>query len=148
MCYNIYTPKERKVKPMALSKADEQKKIALMRELHLTEAEALDVIDADKCIDRGERMEFDLPPDKEKEAKKMANVTTRKKPITFDNKPRARKENPTKQSIIAELAKFLEEQSENATEEVTITNKERVIDFRIGDTHYSITLTQHRKPKT
>ena len=132
---------------MALSKADEQKKIALMRELHLTEKEALDVIDADKCIDRGERMEFDLPPDKEKEAKKMANVTTRKKPIVLDSKPRPRKEDVTKQGIITAIEECLKNHPEIAFTDVVITNKEKVVDFKIGEDEYSISLTKHRKAK-
>ena len=133
---------------MALSKADEAKKIALMRNLHLTEAEALDVIDADKCIDRGEKMEFDLPEDKAKVAKEYAKINAKgKAPTVYKFDKRERKANPTKQSIIAELAKFLTEQSENACEDIVITNAERQVAFRIGDNNYELTLVQKRKPK-
>ena len=131
---------------MALSKADEIKKVNLMR-LGMTEKEALDVIDCDHEIDRGIAQEFDLDPEREKMAKKFANATTKKKPTVYDFKQRERKANPTKASIIAEIAKFLAEDSENACENVVITNKERQISFSIGDNQYEFTLVQKRKPK-
>lgn len=132
---------------MALSKEDETKKVNLMR-LGMTEKEALDVIACDHEIDRGIAQEFDLDPEREKMAKKFANATTKKKPTVYDFKQRERKANPTKASIIAEIAKFLAEDSENACENVTITNKERQIAFRIGENDYEFTLVQKRKPKT
>ena len=131
---------------MALSKEDERKKVALMR-LGMSEKAALDVIDADHEIDRGIRQEFDLDEETEKMAKKYANATTKKKPTVYEFTKRERKANPTKASIISELAKFLEEASENATEDVTITNKERQIAFTIGEDKYELTLVQKRKPK-
>lgn len=122
----------------------------LMRILGISEEEALQVIADDKAIDRGERMSFDLPIELEKEAKKLANVTTRKTPTVynFDTSKKKRKENPTKSGIISEIAKFLEEKSENACENVKITNAERQISFAIGENSYEFTLVQKRKPKT
>lgn len=122
----------------------------LMRILGISEEEALQVIADDKAIDRGERMSFDLPIELEKEAKKLANVTTRKTPTVynFDTSKKKRKENPTKSGIISEIAKFLEEKSENACENVKITNAERQISFTIGENSYEFTLVQKRKPKT
>lgn len=131
---------------MALSKEDETKKVNLMR-LGMTEKEALDVIACDHEIDRGIAQEFDLDPEKEKMAKKFANATTKKKPTVYDFKQRERKANPTKANIIAEIAKFLTEDSENACENVIVTNKERQISFSIGDNQYEFTLVQKRKPK-
>lgn len=131
---------------MALSKDDENKKIALMR-LGMTEREALDVIDCDHEIDRGIAQEFDLDPETEKMAKKYANATTKKKPTVYEFKPRERKANPTKAGIISELAKFLTDDSEYATEGVEITNKERMIAFTIGEDKFELTLVQKRKPK-
>jgi hypothetical protein len=117
----------------------------IMRTLNVTAEEAKQILAEDRAIDRGERMDFDLDPEAEKLAKKMANVGTRK---TSDQPTeRKRKENPTKASIIAELAKFLAESSENACENVEITNKERQIAFKIGGNDFELTLTQKRKPK-
>lgn len=130
----------------------ETQKERIMRVLDVSAEEADEILKADKAIDRGERVPFDLSPEKEKLAKKFANVDTkkRKKPTVYnlDAKGKARKENPTKASIIAELAKFLTENSENACEMVEITNKERQIAFKIGENAYELTLVQKRKPKS
>lgn len=130
----------------------ETQKERIMRILDVSAEEADEILKADKAIDRGERVPFDLSPEKERLAKKFANVDTkqRKKPTVYnlDARGKARKENPTKASIIAELAKFLTENSENACEMVEITNKERQIAFKIGENTYELTLVQKRKPKT
>ena len=130
----------------------ETQKERIMRVLDVSAEEADEILKADKAIDRGERVPFDLSPEQEKLAKKFANVDTkkRKKPTVYnlDARGKARKENPTKASIIAELAKFLTETSENACEMVEITNKERQIAFKIGENAYELTLVQKRKPKS
>lgn len=131
---------------MALS-AEDKRKVQACRALGMTEQEALDVVACDHEIDRGIAQEFDLDPEREKMAKKFANATTKKKPTVYDFKQRERKANPTKASIIAELAKFLAEDSENACEGVEVTNKERQIAFTIGDQKYELTLVQKRTPK-
>lgn len=109
--------------------------------------EAKDIIEKDKIIDKGGRTEFDLTPEQEKMAKKFANVKTKKTVYNFDNRGKARKENPTKAGIIKELSEFLEKISEYACENVEITNKERQIAFKIGENAYELTLVQKRKPK-
>jgi hypothetical protein len=125
--------------------------IEAMRKMGLTEEEIADVVKSDEAIDKGEKVYFDLDPEKEKEAKKFAKAGTRKAPTVYklDNAEgkRSRKENPTKAGIIAEIAKFLAENSENACENVEITNKERQIAFKIGENLYELTLVQKRKPK-
>ena len=114
----------------------------IMKHLNCSKEEALDIIECDKAIDRGERMDFDLPIEAEKEAKKMANVGTRK----TDGKKteRKRKENPTKATIIAEIAQFL---TENGYGNVEITNKERQIALKVDENAFELTLVQKRKPK-
>ena len=128
-----------------------KKQIESMRKLGFTDEEIEDVIKADDAIDHGEKVDFDLDPEKEKEAKKYIKSGTRKAPVNYqlDNTggKRSRKENPTKNAIITEIAKFLEETSENACENVVIVNKERQIAFTIGENSYELTLVQKRKPK-
>jgi hypothetical protein len=123
----------------------------IMEALHCSDAEAEQIMADDKAIDRGQKMPFDLDDEAEKVARKFAKTGTRKAPPAYklDNTggKRSRKENPTKASIIAELAKFLEHDSENACVEVEITNKERQIAFKIGENAYELTLVQKRKPK-
>ena len=125
----------------------ETQKEKIMRVLECSEEEAEDVMKWDKVIDQGGRTPYDLNPALEKEAKKMANCKDRKKPTIYDFKKRERKENPTKAGIIAELAEFLKENSENACENVEITNKERQISFKVGENSYELTLVQKRKAK-
>ena len=125
----------------------ESQKEKLMRILGIDAETAEDVIKTDKMIDKGERTPYDLDPETEKMAKKFANVKDRK-PTVYNFQKRERKANPTKGGIIAEIAKFLEEMSEFATESVEITNKERQISFKIGENAFELTLVQKRKPKS
>jgi hypothetical protein len=126
----------------------ESQKERIMRTLGVTSQEADEILAFDKAIDRGERTPYDLPPEKEKEAKKFANVKDHKKPTVYNFKQRERKKNPTKSAIITEIANFLRETSENACENVEITNAERQIAFKIGENAYEFTLVQKRKPKS
>lgn len=127
------------------------KQLEAMKKLGLSDAEIQELIAADAAIDKGEKMDFDLTAEQMKEAKKYTKAGTKKAPTVYkmDNTDgkRSRKENPTKAGIIAEIAKFLVENSENACENVEITNKERQIAFKIGENLYELTLVQKRKPK-
>ena len=114
----------------------------IMRNLKCSREEAEEIVACDKAIDRGERMAFDLDPQAEKQAKKYANTGTRK--TDGAKTERKRKENPTKATIISEIAQFL---TENGYEMVNITNKERQIAFKVGENDYELTLVQKRKPK-
>ncbi len=139
-----------RIKETMSKKEIEQKKINAMKKLGWSDEEIAEVMACDKAIDQGEKMDFDLSDEQLKEVKKLTK-TTSKKPTVYqlDNKEgkRSRKENPTKAGIIAELAQFLQENSENACENVEITNKERQIAFQIGENSYELTLVQKRKPK-
>lgn len=115
----------------------------IMRNLKCSREEAEQIVADDKAIDRGERMDFDLTPEQEKQAKKYANTGTRK--TDGAKTERKRKENPTKASVIAEISKFL---AENGYDFVEITNKERQIAFKIGENAYELTLVQKRKAKS
>lgn len=130
----------------------EDKRIEAAMKLGMSREDALAMLAEDKRIDRGEVMEWDLPPEEHKKAMKYANSDEKKKKApaayNFDTSGKKRKENPTKAGIIAELARFLTENSEYATENVEITNKERQIAFKIGDTGFELTLVQKRKPKS
>lgn len=136
---------------MVTARIDEMQIARIMSGLHCSRDEAVEVFLSDKAIDRGERMPFDLDPETEKMAKKFANVQERKRKAptvyNFDISTKKRKENPTKSGIIAEIAKFLQENSENACENVNIINLERQISFTIGENTYEFTLVQKRKPK-
>lgn len=116
----------------------------LMTLLGCSEDEAKDIIETDKAIDRGERVYFDLDKAKEKEAIKMANVGTRKKPTVYDFSKRERKADTTKEGVIQQIADFL---TENGYADVEIVNKSKLITFKIGTDTYKFDLIRQRQPK-
>ena len=65
------------------------------------------------------------------------------KPEKKTQKDRTRKENPTKEMVIAKIAEMLPEFAEN----VVIENKGKLITFTIGEDEFKIDLVQKRKPK-
>ena len=117
----------------------------IMKGLHCSEAEAKAIYEADKAIDRNEPMPFDLTAEQKKVAKKYTSTGTKAPTVYKYSKRKTHKENPTKAAIIAELFDFLTKNSENACENVEITNKERQIAFKCGENAYELTLVQKRK---
>ena len=131
-----------------ISEKEYQAKISnLMKKLDCTAEEAKEIIMDDYDIDHDVKKDFDLSAEKLKEANKYTKTGTRKAPTAYKFEKRQRKENPTKRSIVAELATFLRENSENACEDVEITNIERMIAFRVGENRYELTLIHKRPPK-
>ena len=114
----------------------------IMNGLKCSREEAEQILADDKAIDRGERMSFDLDKETEKQVKKWANTGTRQ--TNGEKTERKRKENPTKATIIAEIANFL---TEKGYEMVEITNKERQIALKVGENAFELTLIQKRQPK-
>ena len=115
----------------------------IMRNLKCSKEEAEQILADDKAIDKGERMDFDLSPEAEKQAKKFANTGTRQ--INGQKTERKRKENPTKEGIIQLLATFLQENGNFSA--VNITNASRMIAFSCENDDFELTLVQKRKKK-
>ena len=135
---------------MATLKEIERQKDA-MRKLGMTEEEIEELMEYDKEIDKGKKnLEHDLSAEQEKIAKKAIHVKGKAVALP-DEKPqkkeRKAKENPTKELVIAEIARFLTENAEISAENVEILNKTRQIAFKIGENNYEIALTEKRKPK-
>ena len=80
---------------------------------------------------------------KAKESKITATVHQAKSDNRKERKPRERKPDEEKEKIISNLAKFLE----NSTENVKITNISKIIEFDIGENHCKLDLVRQRKPK-
>ena len=114
-----------------------------LMKLGMTEAEAREVIEADKAIDKGEKMDFDLSKEQEKETRKYRQAD-RTKPFIPDLKPRARKPNEDKRELIAAIEEMLT-YSDIQAENVVITNIERQIDFEFRGTRYRVVLSAPRK---
>lgn len=118
----------------------------IMKNLGLTEEEADELLKADKAIDKGEKMPFDLTKEQQEIAKSFIKTGTKtKKAPTVYKFEKKKTENVPK----AELIKKLEELLNNeGFIDVKIVNAERLISFSNGDNSFELTLTQKRKPKT
>ena len=117
----------------------------LVDKLECSIDEAVDILDADKAIDRNQKVDFDLSPEEHKQAMKLANV--KEHTVKKSNVYRPRKPNVTKGEIIAGLSKFLTEMAEFEVLDEEITNKERTIMFTSNGNRYELTLIQKRAPK-
>ncbi len=118
-----------------------------LKHLCCTKKEAQELLAYDKAVDRGEKTEYDLTPEKQKVAQKYTKTGTRKTPTTYNFNQRERKPNVTKAGLITELASFLEKNSQFAIENLNIDKPERLISFAIGDKKFELTLTQKRDKK-
>lgn len=118
----------------------------IMKNLGLSEEEADELLKADKAIDKGEKMPFDLTKEQQEIAKSFTKTGTKtKKAPTVYKFEKKKTENVPK----AELIKKLEELLNNeGFIDVKIVNAERLISFSNGDNSFELTLTQKRKPKT
>lgn len=107
--------------------------------------EAEQIIADDKKIDKGQEVDFGLTKEQEKQALKYANVKEHKKPAVYKFDKRERKADTTKEGVIEQISQFL---IENGYENVEITNKSKLIAFRIADDDYELNLIRKRKKKS
>ena len=92
-----------------------------MKVLDIPEAEAIQLVMDDKAVDKGEKL-FELSAEQKKVAKKYAGTGTKKRTVYKFDTAKKKKENPVKQKIIAEIERFLNENSEICAENVQIIN--------------------------
>ena len=117
----------------------------LMKNLGITAEEAEQLMRDDADIDKGKKMDFDLTPEQEKATRKYRQAD--RKPTAYKFTPRERKPNELKREIIDDLFGFLCENWLEIAQTGDIVNPERQIDFTLRGEQFSLTLTQHRKPK-
>lgn len=113
-----------------------------MKTLNLTKEEAIQVwLEDEGYLENEEQEELC------KKAKKSRITATIHEASAINKKKtqreRVRKENPTKEMVIAEIAKILP----NFAENVQVLNIGKLISFTIGENTYEIDLKQKRKPK-
>ena len=130
---------------MATPMPDEKWIKSTMKALDLTREEAIEMWMDDHDIDQGKAKDFDLDPEKQKIVKEMTKAGGKAR--AKETKPRERKPNDEKRTIIQDLNDFLVNNCQNYINSVEIVNIEREITFKIGENDYSLTLTCHRKPK-
>lgn len=113
----------------------------LMKSLDISEEDALQLIEDDKKIDKGEKL-FELTKEQAKASKDARNTGTKKPTVyKFDSTKKAKKENPTKQDLIRCVQSALEG---FGVESLEVTNKEREMVFFVGGTKYKIVLSAPR----
>ncbi len=124
---------------------DEKRIAMLMKKLDITREEALELEGYDADVNKGKKTQYDLTPEQEKVAKKMTHVTEYAKSASVK---RERKPNELKEAIVAELANYLAEEAQGQVyEDVTITNKSRMIAFSVNGKRFELALVEKREPK-
>lgn len=124
---------------------DTEQKARIMKALKVSAEEAEAIMAYDKEVDRTSGgLEYDLSKEEQKQALKIAHKGQERKVTVYNFNKRERKANVPKQEIISKLNDFL---AELGMENVSITNKERMIAFSSGGENYELTLIQKRKPK-
>ena len=114
-----------------------------MNLLKISREEAIQLIEDDKRIDKGEKL-FSLTTEQEKAAKKAR--TAGRKPKTtvykFDTTKRKKPENKNKSDLISVITSAL---TEYGAENLELINPEREFTFTMDDTKYKIVLSLPRK---
>ena len=124
-----------------LTDAEWKKVDNLVDKLECSIDEAIDILEADKAIDQGKQLDFDLSPEEHKKAMKLANVREH----TMTSKPtRTKKIDDEKKAVITGIAEFLGQCDVNC-ENISISNVDREIKFTVGANKYTITLIKNRK---
>lgn len=109
----------------------------LMRILGITEAEAKEIIETDKRIDRGEKL-FELSDELKAGAKKARQAE--RKPTTYDFSKRERKADSQKASIVQILSEAICENVADLTDH-EIINMEREFVFAVDGRKFKVVLS-------
>ena len=109
----------------------EEKIQKLMKSLNISREEAIDLIEEDKRIDKGEKL-YELDPELEKGAKKARQADRKKTEVKRERKPK-----PEKAEICSAMMEGL---AELGVEDFNITNPEREFLFTHNGTKYKVTL--------
>ena len=114
-----------------------------MKILGITKDEAIQVwLEDEGYLENEEQEELEAKAKKNRITATIHQASA-KDPAKKTQKERVRKEDPTKELIIAKTAEFLKDYAEN----VTITNIGKLISFKIGEDDYEFNLIRKRKPK-
>lgn len=114
----------------------------LMQLLDISYEEALELAEDDKKIDKGEKMDFDLTPEQEKNVKQIKNGMARCVDAYGKKRDREVKEDPEKKFLIAEIDSLL---ARVKCENIVVTNPQREINFEYAGRRFKIVLSAPRK---
>ena len=114
-----------------------------MNLLKISRDEAIQLIEDDKRIDKGEKL-FSLTPEQEKASKKARSAGRKPKTTVykFDTTKRKKPENKNKSDLISVITSAL---TEYGTENLELINPEREFTFTMDGTKYKIVLSLPRK---
>lgn len=128
-----------------MAKIDEKRIAQAMKALGISRDEAIEMFEYDDSLQDGQRTEYDLTPEQEKNVREMNRKVEHAK---SGKTTRERKPNELKEAIVREIAEFLTEDAlGQAYEDVSITNANRMIAFTVGDKHFELTLVEKRPSK-
>jgi hypothetical protein len=113
----------------------------LMKTLDISEEEALEVLESDRRIDKGEKL-FELTKEQAKASKDARSIDRKPTVYKFDTSKRPKKENPSKQALIEILTKAL---SDYGVDSLEVTNPEREFGFSLDGVKYKIVMSCPRK---
>ena len=114
----------------------------LMKSLDISEAEAIQLVEDDKRIDKGEKL-FELTAEQKKVAKENCATGTKKKTVYKFDSAKSKKKDDEKEQFVAKLHEIVAEFTENCE----IANPNREITFNLGENSYSLVLTKHSNKK-
>ena len=114
------------------------KQIEAMRKLGMTDEELKDVLDADKRIDRGEKL-FELT-DEQKQAEKKARQADRS-PTVYKFQKRERKADEAKRFLLEALVGGI---ADSCAVPVEVANPEREFSFMFEGKKYKVVLSAPR----
>ena len=130
---------------------DEEQVQALMKKLKITREEAIEVIEYDEDVNKGKKTDYDLTPQQVKNVQEMTRKTEHRK---YGSVARNRKPDDVKEALMLALADFLENECEMLIkgdliycDSVEITNKSRLLHFKVGDREYDLQLIGKRATK-
>ena len=114
-----------------------------MNLLKISRDEAIQLIEDDKRIDKGEKL-FSLTPEQEKASKKARSAGRKPKTTVykFDTTKRKKPENKNKSDLISVITGAL---TEHGAENLELLNPEREFTFTMDGTKYKIVLSLPRK---
>lgn len=114
-----------------------------MNLLKISREEAIQLIEDDKRIDKGEKL-FILTPEQEKASKKARSAGRKPKTTVykFDTTKRKKPENKNKSDLISVITGAL---TEHGAENLELINPEREFTFTMDGTKYKIVLSLPRK---
>lgn len=130
---------------------DEARIAFLMKKLGITREEAIDLEGYDEDVNKNRKTQYDLTEEQRKVVMEMNRKRDHKKsgPRKVERKP-----NELKEALVVALADFLENECEfTLNEEITycdaveITNKNRMIHFKVGEKEFDLQLIEKRPPK-